>query len=92
MRVVTDDQGQNLPGDPYVYVKMDLTEDRRAADAEVDLAQNTRLVRNDEFAPGAVTWRAGFVASSPTAQSMRDGVKDLVDKFLNAWLSVNPKK
>jgi hypothetical protein len=33
-----------------------------------------------------------MVLLHPTAQSIRDDVKDLCDQFLNDWLSVNPKK
>jgi hypothetical protein len=30
--------------------------------------------------------------SHAAAEDIRNWTKDLVDKFLNAWLSVNPKK
>ena len=30
--------------------------------------------------------------SNPTGHDLRNLVKDLVDEFLNDWLSVNPKK
>ena len=32
------------------------------------------------------------VVGNPTAQIIRNQIKDHVDMFLNDWLSVNPKK
>ena len=92
MRVVTMEEGKKVPGRPYLYVRITLTDNALAASVEVQLNQDALLGRNNEFAPSVTTWSTGFLLANPTAQSIRDGVKDDVDKFLNEWLSLNPKK
>jgi hypothetical protein len=39
----------------------------------------------------ATTWSTGVIGKTPNPQHIRDVVKDCVDQFLNAWLSVNKK-
>jgi hypothetical protein len=39
-----------------------------------------------------MTWDMDYLLANPTAQRILDDVKDGVDKFMNAWLSANPKK
>jgi hypothetical protein len=92
MRVVTEEEGVKLPGGPYLYVRITLTDNAVAASIEVELVQSALLQRNNLFAPSVTTWDKLHVLSYPTSQGIRDAVKDDVDKFLNDWLSVNPKK
>jgi hypothetical protein len=92
MRVVTDAEGLKIPGSPTFYVVVNLTDDASAACIGVELDQSAQLLRDGQFAPSVDTWSKGIVMSHPTAQTIRDNSKDLVDMFLNAWLSVNPKK
>ena len=40
----------------------------------------------------AITWSHGLTGFTSNLHSIRDRVKDLVDIFINAYLSVNPKK
>jgi hypothetical protein len=90
--VVTRQEGLKLPGMPELYVRVTLTEHAAAASIEIQLQQNARLDRNGELAFGVVTWDTIGLLSSPDSRFIRDNIKDLVDTFLNAWLSVNPKK
>jgi hypothetical protein len=92
MRVVKQEEGVKLPGSPYVYVRVTVTDGAGVADINVNLRQNVLLARNRQFALAAETWSKGFLMVLPTSQRIRVEVKDLVDKFLNAWLSVNSKK
>ncbi|MGO9641717.1 MAG: hypothetical protein ACLP1Y_10475 [Candidatus Acidiferrales bacterium] len=92
IHVVTQEEGLKLPGAPHLYVNVNLTDDARALGIDVQLAQNVLLERNSLFVPSAATWSKGFTGENPTAQIIRDRIKDLVDMFLNDWLSVNPKK
>ena len=62
----------------------------QAAGITVELYQFARLVRNGEPA-FVTTWGLAGVIANPSAQGIRDHIKDRVDIFLNAWLSVNPK-
>jgi len=60
---------------------------------DIDLQQNVTLVRDTQIKIFASTWsfgNTGMVGASHLS-SVRDDVKDGVDKFINSWLSVNPK-
>lgn len=92
MHVVPYAEGIKLPGSANLYVRVTLTDSAEAADVGVVLEQNAFLARNGQFIPTAITWGTGGVFAHPTAQIIRDRTKDFVDGFLNAWLSVNPKK
>jgi hypothetical protein len=92
MRVVPLGELSKVPGGPLIFVDVNLTDDAEAANIEVELRQNASLVRNHQPGFEVSTWRIEQLISHPTAQGIRDGVKDCIDKFLNAWLTVNPKK
>jgi hypothetical protein len=92
MRVVTDEEHTKLPGMPYLYIFLNLMDRAQAGCIQVELHQNALLDANNEQAFAVNTWSTGFVLANPTAQVIRDRIKDKVDEFLNAWLSVNPKK
>ena len=54
------------------------------------LQQAVRLVRNGALAYGARTWGVNSVGYGDLP-FIRNAVKDYVDQFINAWLSVNSK-
>ena len=92
MSVATLEDGHKLPGRPHIYVRVTLTKGAEVATIQVDLEQDAVLDRNAEHALSVMTWDTDYLLANPTAQRILDDVKDGVDKFLNAWLSVNPKK
>jgi hypothetical protein len=53
--------------------------------------QDISLVRND-IQSIASTWSTASYGTTGSLANIRGKIKDLVDEFLNAWLSVNPKK
>ena len=62
-----------------------------------DLAvlQNVALLRNPSLVVlGVDTWSVGGFGriSKINVRNLRDHIKDDVDKFINAYLAVNPKK
>jgi len=88
MRVLSEEEDAKAPGSPYLYLNVNLV--GTAAAIEIQLMQTARLVRNDEIAVGA-TWSQRSLSTNSTAPVVRGLIKDQVDAFLNAWLSVNPK-
>ena len=92
IRVVTEKEVLELPGMPTLYVVITVPNSARAVSMGIQLQQNVLLERNGQRAVGAKTWDVGAVGVNLTAQDVRDQIKDMVDMFLNAWLSVNPKK
>jgi hypothetical protein len=82
-------------GSPRLYIDANLLKDTNVYiyDCSVALEQFVTVETNgvSAIAPtwsGAITGRVG---SSKMPRAIRDEVGDLVDKFVNAYLSVNPK-
>ena len=74
-----------------MWVQVTVTEESQAANITVAVRQDVRLERNGDHAFGGATWEMNLTIANPTAQDIRDYNKDIVDRFLNAWLSVNPQ-
>jgi hypothetical protein len=76
---------------PVVYVTVNLTDDASAASVTVQIAEDALLARNAQPVADVFTWQRSIVIARPSADGIREDVKDLTDSFLNDWLSVNPK-
>jgi hypothetical protein len=92
LRVVTVQEGLQVPGSPYLYVNLNVMDDAGAASIEIDFNQDATLERNGQHASGVTTWHKGMVVQLPSGQGTREHIKDLTDAFLNDWLAANPKK
>jgi hypothetical protein len=78
-------------GKPFLYVLVNIMDDASAAIAEGPLCQDAVLARSPQsWMPGLVTWETSLLVSHPTGKGLRSDVKDMVDRFLNAWLAANP--
>ena len=60
----------------------------------VEVLQAARLVRDPKILWGALTWSDGTIGMVGAAnlKQVRDGVADIVDKFITAYLEQNPKR
>ncbi len=77
----------------FLWISVTVTKSGNAADILVELDQPVRLVRDPTIlTPTGCTWSKSTVGANPTAEGIRNIIKDSVDSFLNAWLSENPKK
>jgi len=98
IKVLTMAQAVNPPFVPYLYVNEDveLSQQQRLAYFAIkcDLVQGVRLTRDASITTSAATWDvfAAGITGQANLRGIRDGVKELVDRFINAYLSVNPKK
>ena len=66
-----------------------------AHSSRVEFRQDVRLDRDPNIQiPAATTWSAAAVGAvgRNDLRSIRDSIKDCVDRFINAYLSVNPRK
>lgn len=90
--VATQEETVDLPGRPFLYVEVNATDPIGAASINVSLIQDTVLARNGQMAPALVTWQTGTLLANPTAQLIRDQIKNRLDTFVDAWLSVNPQE
>jgi hypothetical protein len=92
LNVVTREEGQKIPGRPFIYIRITVTKSAEAAYVAVELDETAQLERNNQRTFRVTTWDTGTISAHPTAQIIREVVKDDVAEFLNDWLSVNPKK
>ena len=91
IRVVTPEEGVKVPVSPFLYVQVMLSPGAEAAVVIVQVEQMAQIQLNGQLT-AVITWKETTLLTKATAQGIRDKTKDLVDRFLNAWLSVNPKK
>jgi hypothetical protein len=95
VKVLTSEEMLKAPGMPTlrVFVNTIKREELYSYSAEVYLEQNVRLARDPADLFIAQTWNCGAVGrvGSHNLNQIRDIIKDEVDKFINAYLSVNPK-
>jgi len=97
IEVFSEEEYLDVSGRPRLYVSVNgfKAEDTRdyVFSVSVGLIQDVYLVRTvpDFTEYGAVTWSHSIVGISPKLGTIRTGVKDMVDRFISAYLSVNPK-
>jgi hypothetical protein len=96
VKVLTEKEHLAIPGMPDLYVRVTplFRDNLYAFWIEVDLEQNILLQRDQTIVVGATTWseaRIGMIGKNRLSE-IRNDIKDLIDKFLNAYFSVNPKK
>jgi hypothetical protein len=98
IRVLTRAERFETPGWPFLYidvaVKLRTDVPVYAYSINVELEQSVRLDRAPSIQLSATTWSVGSVGAvgRNKLRTVRDDIKDHVDEFINAYLSVNPKK
>jgi hypothetical protein len=95
--VLTEAESLAAPGSPYLYISVGTVGSGplSAYATHVELAQSVRLDRDPGiWLAGATTWSVASVGTvgRDNLREIRDDIKDNVDQFINAYLSVNPKK
>jgi hypothetical protein len=101
INVLTKEESLRLPGYPFLYVNVSVQLNHGSATSELasyalncELHQYVTLARDLSISTDASTWdrgRVGLVGTN-NLKKIRDDLRDLIDKFVNAYLSVNPKK
>ena len=94
LKVLSDKELIKTPGMPTLKVYPHVFKSSQkfyVYKINVRLFQFVYLQRNGQgiLAP---TWSLGDLGMSPGVDYIRNKTKEYVDKFINAWLSVNPKK
>jgi len=96
IKVLTEGERLAAPGSPFLYVLVNAKSGSPYAfSIDVEFCQGVRLDRDPSMQIiGATTWsvRAVGTAGRENLRNIRDFIKDYVDQFINAYLSVNPKK
>ena len=82
-------------GSPYLYLNVNASLAKQRGQYFpysfiLELNQYVYLSRDLDIGTTASTWNTGALGNGDLS-FIREGVKDHVDKFINAYLSVNPK-
>ena len=98
IKALTQEECLAAPGEPYLYVNINLNtgkagDDVYAFSIDIGVIQNVLLRRDPRQKTYAVTWSTGGVGSieKEFLNRLRDSVEDLVNIFINVYLSVNTK-
>lgn len=98
IKVLTKEECLKMPGEPYLYININVNIARTESDIypysiDVLLIQKVSLVRDPQQTTYAVTWSTGGVGSigKPILSQLQNSVEDMLDVFVKAFLSENPK-
>ena len=99
IKVLTQEEAAGEPGEPYLYLNINLSCSKTGEEVcsySVDLAliQNVTLVRDPKQTSYAITWSTGGVGllAKKSVGQLKESVGEVVDIFVRAFFSVNPKK
>ena len=98
IKVLTREESAKTPGEPYLYININLNTARTENDVypySIDLLfiQKVSLLRDTKVTSYAVTWSSGGVGSigKEMLSELRENVRDIVDIFVKAYKTENPK-
>jgi hypothetical protein len=79
---------------PYLYVRVNSLQLSNSPQyiyaIGIELNQAVKVARDVRIVAVAATWDKGGTGCTSSPQRIRDGVVDYLDKFIAAYLSVNP--
>ncbi len=93
IKVLTRKEMAKTPGLPRLRVSLEISDipgDRDAFGIIISLFQAVELLRNPSQTLVASTWAVEMIGTGDPS-FIRDTLKGAVDRFINAWLSVNPR-
>jgi hypothetical protein len=95
LRVLMTEEWAQVPGRPWLYVNAQvlvIDNDLAVYSIRVEVNQDAFLAAHDAFAD-VVTWDKGGIGATEMINlplHVRNSLQDLVDAFIDAYLSVNP--
>jgi hypothetical protein len=98
IKVLTREESLKTPGEPCLYINININIAKTESDVypySIDalFIQKVYLVRDPKQTAYAVTWSTGGVGSitKPIVSQLQNNVEDILDLFIKAYLSENPK-
>ena len=95
IHVLSETEMLKTPGMPNLFLVVNPLHERRgeraAFSGRIELKQFVRLKRDQSIGTDAATWSNAWVGVGDLP-FIREGAKGYVDRFIDAWLSVNPKQ
>jgi len=94
LRVISPEEAKKIAvkDNTFLYVNVAVASGGMAATVLAQFAQAAYLLRNSLPIGTAFTWTDVSTLLSPSLDSVRSEIRDLVDKFLNEWLKQNPRR
>lgn len=96
IRVLSTEEWERAPGKPYLQVWPKVLKGGVLGGylyhVTVEFKQHVSLVRTPDIRLFGATWSTEHMGYTPDLKDIRDRMKERVDKFIEAYLSVNPKK
>ncbi len=96
IRVLSTDEWEQARGKPYLQVWPKVLKGGVLGGyiyhISVEFKQHVSLVRSPGILVFGSTWSAEHMGYTPDLKDIRDRTQALIDKFIDAYLSVNPKK
>ncbi len=99
IRILSEGEAAQVPGDPYLYLNLNISLPKReeepcAYSIDIGLIQNVTLIRNPRETTYGITWSSGGVGliGKKSLPQLKESVEDIVNIFIKAYFSVNPKK
>lgn len=98
IHVLSIAENRNAPGMPFLSVRVNVLKQKDiplyAFSIYVTLMQDVLLARDSKISSHAATWDTDSVGTVGEAhlRDVRNSVGDYVDRFINAYLAVNPKQ
>ena len=98
IKVLTKEECAKTPGEPYLYINLNINITKTESDIhpysiDVMLIQKVFLLRDPEKNTYAMTWSTGGIGSidKQILAQLRESVMNVVDVFIHAYLTENPK-
>lgn len=94
--ILSDTEGLRQFGNPYLHIKPRITKTKTGlylCFITVEFVQDARLVRNRSLLRPVATWSVGVEGTiyKNLSEKVGNHIKDLMDRFIDAYLSVNPR-
>jgi len=98
IKVLTKEECAKMPGEPYLYINLNINITKTESDIypysiDVMLIQKVFLLRDPEKNTYTMTWSTGGIGSidKQILAQLRESVMNVVDVFIHAYLTENPK-
>ncbi len=101
IKVLSKEDWIKTKGGPLCYVEVTVVKDVVLTDAldfnlyafevSVELNQDVILVRDTTLTVLSPTWSTSYLGITNSLPRIRDKVKKMVERFINAYLALNPK-
>jgi hypothetical protein len=96
IHVLSEQDWYKEPGGPHLYIDINVLKLKPTKTyvfaISVSLKQGVSLIRSSDIEVFGITWSTWGVGITTELQDIRVRIEEHVDRFITAYLSINPKK